>query len=199
MADNAIAKKSFGEKINAVKLGINAKATGNAMNRYTYFELSDIVVQISTLEDKYGLYSLFHCEEGNPWKASLTVYDCDSDKSHTITLPMVEAGVKMASPIQNMGAAVTYCRRYLYMAMYNIAEADIVEQAEKVIDYSRDPRNGKPFSKMNLQQLIAIRDGMTNSDTPDKYVGYLKEVNQLILALEQSQEVKPQAININEV
>lgn len=96
----------------------------NSYAGYTYFELGDFLPKIAEIECEIGLLSVvtFGTEE-----CTLTVYNTDDGKEAECIVfktPMETANVKGCQAIQNLGAAQTYIRRYLYNTAYEIVECD---------------------------------------------------------------------------
>ena len=87
-------KMNIYEKINEVKLklqNLNLKKSGkNKFSNYDYFELQDFLPSILELCKEQKIYTQvsFNKEE-----ASLTIFDCESDKLVVITSPMADATV----------------------------------------------------------------------------------------------------------
>lgn len=105
---------------------LNMKKGGkNAFAKYDYYELGDILPNINAVMDKLGLCSVvsFTAET-----ATLRIINTEKpDEMIEITSPMSEAALKGCHPVQNVGACETYQRRYLYMAAFEIVEADVLD------------------------------------------------------------------------
>ncbi len=112
------------EKLAVVRLELQQKAPAksgkNTFSNYDYYELADFLPAVTELMQKYKLIGLFGMDVEN---AMLRIVDCEKpDDAQVFTLPVREATLKGAHPIQNLGAMVTYMRRYLWMvAMYRFA------------------------------------------------------------------------------
>ena len=112
------------------------KKTGhNKFAGYYYFELGDFLPDVQQIFNNIGLcgYISYDAEI-----ASLTIVDLEDNSSIVITSPMVEANLKGAHPIQNLGAVETYTRRYLWVTAMEIVEHDALDSSapikeEKVI------------------------------------------------------------------
>ena len=101
------------------------KSGANTFTNYRYFELGDFMPHINRIFDELGLcgYVSFHKEE-----AILQIVDVDAPETNSIviTSPMADATLKGAHPIQNLGAAETYQRRYLWItALEKIGRAHV--------------------------------------------------------------------------
>lgn len=105
------------QKLNLKKSGKN-KFTGN-----TYYELGDFEPQLNRLCDEQGIMPLFTLKKEI---AVLRVINVDKpEESVTFFIPSIEAEVKGALGIQNLGAQITYLRRYLLMIAFEISESDM--------------------------------------------------------------------------
>lgn len=123
------AKKGLFEKIQNVRVKLQAmdiKKSGKMGGRdeKLYLELADFVTPLNKLmlEERFTAIATFTNET-----ATLTAYDFDSDQTYTISSPMREAKVPSCNEMQNLGAVETYQRRYLYMAMFDVVESDLLD------------------------------------------------------------------------
>lgn len=114
------------EKISNIKNEISQaelKKTGvNKFSGFTYYELADFLPTIIALCLKYKIctYTSYNNE-----LATLTVINAEKPEEQiTISSPMKELELKGCNPIQALGGVETYSRRYLYLAMFDIVEAD---------------------------------------------------------------------------
>ena len=110
---------------------LEAPVKKSGVNRYAefkYFELEDIVPVAMGIFTDLGLLII---ESVTFEKVSATIVNIDKPEE-TIVFeapakdPRIEDGTKM-SAIQGLGAYVTYQRRYLYMLVLDIVEADPVD------------------------------------------------------------------------
>jgi len=111
-----------------VKLqSIEMKKSGlNKFAGYSYFELGDFIPHVQTIFNELGLCGVVSFDTDH---ASLTITDVDDGKVIVIHSPMAEANLKGAHPIQNLGAVLSYQRRYLWMAAMELVEGDAVDSA----------------------------------------------------------------------
>ena len=114
------------EKITNIKLEISKaelKKSGlNKFSGFTYYELADFLPLIINLCNKYKVctYTSYNNE-----LATLTVINAEKPEEQiSISSPMKELELKGCNPIQALGGVETYSRRYLYLAMFDIVEAD---------------------------------------------------------------------------
>jgi hypothetical protein len=111
------------------------KSGHNKFAGYQYFELGDFLPQINEIFHGQGLCGVISYTKDY---ADLTITDVDDGTFITISSPMVEANLKGAHAIQNLGAVETYQRRYLWMTAMEIVEHDALDSSapikeEKVI------------------------------------------------------------------
>jgi len=114
-----------------VKLqSIQMKKSGlNKFAGYSYFELGDFIPHVQTIFNEIGLCGVvsFSTEY-----AQLCITDVEDGTVVVITSPMAEANLKGAHPIQNLGATLSYQRRYLWMAALELVEGDAIDSAPPV-------------------------------------------------------------------
>ena len=114
-------------KARATFLGANAKKSGKNMTlAFKYFELDDIVPIATKIFEEIGLISVVNFTADT---ATLTIVNTENgDESITFTAPMViSEGNKAVTPVQALGATITYFRRYLYMMALDICEPDEID------------------------------------------------------------------------
>ena len=114
-----------------VKLqSVDMKKSGlNKFAGYSYFELGDFIPHVQTIFNDLGLCGVVTF---NTEYAQLCITDTDDGTVIVITTPMAEANLKGAHPIQNLGAVLSYQRRYLWMAAMELVEGDAVDSAPPV-------------------------------------------------------------------
>jgi hypothetical protein len=109
------------------------KTGNNAYTKYDYFELGDFLPEINRLAEELGFLPVVSFEGNLPageGTVKLTVYDTETEELLVWTLPFVMPELKGGHTIQNLGAAQTYYRRYLYMMAFEISEADAIDGSE---------------------------------------------------------------------
>lgn len=114
----ALARKRFKE----LKV---RKGGRNEFQKYSYFELTDILNAVTDINEELKLCTV---ELVDSEKATLRIVDAESPKdSCDFTVPMSEANLKGCHPVQSLGAVITYLRRYLYQNAYSVAEPDQID------------------------------------------------------------------------
>ena len=114
-------------KARANFLGANAKKSGKNMTlAFKYFELDDIVPIATKIFEEIGLISVVNFTADT---ATLTIVNTEKgEESIAFTAPMViSEGNKAVTPVQALGATITYFRRYLYMMALDICEPDEID------------------------------------------------------------------------
>ena len=114
-------------KARANFLAANAKKSGKNMTlAFKYFELDDIVPIATKIFEEIGLISVVNFDKD---VASLTIVNTEKgDECIGFTAPMiVSEGNKAVTPVQALGATITYYRRYLYMMALDICEPDEID------------------------------------------------------------------------
>ena len=134
------------------------KSGKNTYAGYQYFELGDFLPQINAIFNANGLCGVISYDSEI---ASLTITDVDDGTNIVITSPMVEANLKGAHPIQNLGAVETYQRRYLWMTAMEIVEHDALDSSapikEKVIiTPTQGATENIPIEELRYLEELAI-------------------------------------------
>ena len=111
------------------------KTGHNKFAGYTYFELGDFLPTVQQIFSDLGLCgcitflpSVTEDETGIKGDiAILRVTDIDDDKSIDFSCPMAMASLKGCHEVQNLGASMTYIRRYLWVNALEIVEHDVLD------------------------------------------------------------------------
>jgi hypothetical protein len=146
------------------------KSGHNKFAGYQYFELGDFLPQINEIFHGHGLCGVISYDSEY---ASLTITDVDDGTNIVITSPMVEANLKGAHAIQNLGAVETYQRRYLWMTAMEIVEHDALDSS----------------APLKEQVIITPTQGAMDSLPEDEQI-YLKELAMDLIALCDKEEPK---------
>ncbi len=146
-------KMNLFEKLQNVRIELansNLKMTGkNSFAKYEYFELADFTKTLNELMLKYRMTAIpsFTSET-----ASLTAINFDNtEERFTITSPFSKADLKGCHDVQMVGAVETYQRRYLYQAMFDIAENDSLNATQgQPVKKVEKPKNELPFPEQGV-------------------------------------------------
>jgi hypothetical protein len=143
----------------------NVKKSGeNKFQGYKYFELSDILNAVTDINESIGLATV---ETVTTEKATLTVVNATKpEETIVFEVPMSTAELKGCHPVQQLGAAITYIRRYLYQNAYSVSEPDQLDSGKQ------EMRERKPApQKFAPPQKKPV----------DKYIEFVRWVEQLQL------------------
>lgn len=102
------------------------KSGRNNHAKYDYFELADFLPTVQMLLHKHGLCGVmtFTAET-----ATLRIIEMAAAGDYVIfSCPMSTAKLPACHEVQNLGAVITYIRRYLYTVAMEIVEHDAIEQ-----------------------------------------------------------------------
>lgn len=147
------------------------KKTGlNKYSNYKYFELGDFLPHINEICDELGLYTEF---KYGVEEAFLYVIDCDNpDIKRDWSTPVKIPALKGCTDIQAIGGSQTFARRYLYMMAFEIAETDLVDNAE--IDEDKQEAEKKIGTvHLNVMKKL-IEETETEINSFLKYAGVTK-------------------------
>lgn len=119
------------EKIQTIKCELAAeglkKGGDNAYSGYKYFELADFLPQLNMI---CAAHNVSHAitASADLTQMVLTVRDTEKpDSCLEYRIPLSTANLKASHPVQNLGAVITYSRRYLLMMAFDIVQADTLE------------------------------------------------------------------------
>lgn len=142
------------------------KSGHNKFAGYQYFELGDFLPQINEIFYNKGLCGVISYTKDY---ADLTITDVDDGTSISISSPMVEANLKGAHAIQNLGAVETYQRRYLWMTAMEIVEHDALDSSPPIREEKQAP-------------VITPTQGATDNIPPEE-LQYLQEMAVDLIAM----------------
>lgn len=156
MEEQAMPKTLYG-KLKQIKVElrkvINTKSGYNTHSKFKYYQLEDFLPQILEAFSKYNIYNEYSIDtdleiveertdfdgDGTPHKsvtkrpveyAYLYLKNLDNEDDEMVyRLKTAEASVYGAAAIQNLGAKITYMKRYIYMSLLDIVEPDAVDAA----------------------------------------------------------------------
>ena len=179
-----------------LKAGV--KKTG--VNRYAefkYFTLEDI---IPIKQEIFNQVGLMDCISFGTEVATLTLTNIDYPEEFIEFMsPLREDESLIKNPIQKLGAIETYVRRYLYLLMLDIVEADTVDAvSDKPVDENNKPapttkKSNRPATteereetkkelineggEATATQIKAIKNGLKKlRDKDEKYEDYIKGI-----------------------
>lgn len=148
---------------------ISLKKSGhNKFAGYTYFELGDFLPTINQIFSRIGLCGIVSFTATD---ATLRIIDTDTGNSDAFfTCPMASAQLKGCHDVQNLGASITYLRRYLYVTALEIVEHDALDattgkgekqsaktQSKATLE-TFDPDEQKFLKEMAMEVLACLPD-----------------------------------------
>ena len=127
------------------------KSGKNMSLSFKYFELDDIVPVATKIFQEVGLIALVSFSSDS---AALDVVNTDdgNDRACFIAPLVVSEGNKAVTPVQAMGATITYYRRYLYMMALDICEPDSIDPDTNVAP-TTTPKPAAPVTPEKRQEV----------------------------------------------
>ncbi len=122
------------------------KSGQNKFAGYSYYELADILPVVNKLaqEMKFAVAVAYENESG-VWE--LHFIDSENGEKITFTAPHSTAQLKGCHEVQNLGAVMTYIKRYLYQNAFEIVEADALDSTMNPNDPRQAPKEVEPDYK----------------------------------------------------
>lgn len=116
------------------------KKTGeNRFSKYNYYTLDDLLPTLTQFLHDQKLVTSF---EMNADEAIYRVINAEKpDEEIVFTCPTVMAEMKGSSKIQELGATLSYCHRYLVLLAFSICEVEWVEMDREAQDKEKAERN----------------------------------------------------------
>jgi hypothetical protein len=191
-------------------LSVEMKKSGqNKFAGYSYFELGDFIPHVQTIFNDLGLCGVVSFTHSH---AELTITDVEDGTVIVVSTPMAEANLKGAHPIQNLGAVLSYQRRYLWMAAMELVEGDAIDsappvEAPKPVATQTPAPAPKPAQKPVKQRPDPIPpqhvepDAWTiiidAPDNPEAWVDMMVAANNLKISLATSAEQLKEMFQVN--
>jgi len=184
------------------------KSGKNKFANYDYFELQDFLPTVQTIFGDTGLAAVFRCDAD---MASLTIYDSENPESNIVfTAPMAAAELKGCHPVQNLGASISYLRRYLYVNALEIVEHDALDATTGSPSVAPKPtpkpaEAPKPAAKpaeAPAKTANGVAIGVINAPTapegdPQAWLEVVKEASLVALGFAESQQDVMQLFKLN--
>jgi hypothetical protein len=123
------------------------KSGFNPFAKYHYFELGDFLPTVQKICNDVGIcgHITFYTDI-----AVLSITDLDdANQFIEFKCPMSSAALKGCHEVQNMGAVLTYIRRYLWVNAFEIVEHDSLD-AIKPIEKAEEVKEVKKVSEAEL-------------------------------------------------
>lgn len=160
----SILKKIAEARVKLQETKIN-KSGVNKFANFTYYELSDFLPTLNKINLELGICTKFEIIGNN---ACLTVFDVDKQEDNIIfTVPYVSSKMKGATEIQELGATITYLRRYLFLVAFEITDGEVVDAQPLQEQPKSKVEDKKPFDKKKAEKCILELIG-DNTDLLEK-------------------------------
>ncbi len=160
------------------------KSGRNEFSKYDYYELSDYMPHIVSINEEVGLCSIVTFSDvKNGEIGILTLIDIENTETTLqFTMKLKDISLKACNAMQNEGAKHTFARRYLYIDAYELSESDpseVAEQAEANTKTEEDLKKEKDKAIAELKTNCK-KAGFTIMQVIDKYnAQYEKSVETL--------------------
>lgn len=166
------------------------KAGVNRHIEFMYFTLPDIVPVVLELQSKYSFIINMRVDEtplGNALFIADVVNLADTNDVISFTAPFVvpdsAISVKTGNPIttktQNVGSAITYMRRYLYMMIFDIVEMDFLDETSGKPELE-NKRPATAETKREVQEKLADKAGLAPKTLITSLTKKLKELKDAV-------------------
>lgn len=155
-------KSIYGKLLAARTMFLESSMEKSGINPYAefkYFELKDIVPVATEIFNKLNCVFVISFPDN---KAVGTLVNLD-DATQTITVEfekrsLLEPAKLRMNEVQGLGAEITYMRRYLYMLLFDIVEADKLDSGTV---NEKKPENTKPATPQKREE---IKETLTDAD-----------------------------------
>lgn len=143
-----------------------AKKTGKNLHaEFMYFELADIVPIAAPIFAKYGLLLMPTFLDGNAVAVVVNTEKPDEHIKFSIPLQFIaEPGKFRMNEVQGVGAVVTYYRRYLYMIVLDLVEADSLDSTSGNKFDDEDDAPAPKKKPATTAERTEIKNTLTNAD-----------------------------------
>lgn len=147
----SILKKIAEARVKLQDTKIN-KSGENKFAKFKYYELADFLPTLNKINLELGICTRFEIVENN---ACLTVFDIDKQEDNiTFTIPYVSSELKGVTKIQELGATITYLRRYLFLVAFEITDGEVVDAQPLQEQPKPKSEEKKPFDKKKAEKCI---------------------------------------------
>ena len=178
------------KKLQSVRVelhGMKLEKTGKN-NGKLFFEMGDFLPSAIVLFEKHGLCGV--CSF-TPEFATLTIHSTDDDAPPiVITSPFGSCDLKAMHVVQNIGATVTYQRRYLWMTALDIIEHDGIDATAfdefDIAPYVTQMESAKTLVELNAahKALVVAANGALDKATEKAVAQKKNELAKALAALE---------------
>ncbi len=155
------------------------KSGKNKFAGYEYFELADFLPAIQKICNEVGLCGVVSFTEH---MAYLQINDTEDGTSIMFSSPMSSAALKGCHDVQNLGAVISYLRRYLWVNAFEIVEHDALDATTGKEEPSKKPlaievKNTKTKTTQGWEMIVP-----DNEDT-QAWLDSVKTCSDMLLQL----------------
>ena len=148
------------------------KKTGyNKFAGYSYFELPDFIPDVIGLCRELKITPVFKVKNGN---ANLKFINTEAPEENvTFKAPFGGCQLKGCHEAQNVGASITYMRRYLWGMALEMVENDAIDCSEPVKNEKQKSYSNAPA--IDVEKVKNAMQKAGNIETLDKYMASVNE------------------------
>lgn len=166
------------------------KSGKNLHAEFTYFELVDIVPMAEALFAQNGLLMLTSFLGSEAAVATMVNID-NPEETITFSIPLqliAEPAKFRMNEVQGMGAAVTYYRRYLYMLVLDLVEADAIDglapkseddDAPAPVALKKSSKPVTPAERKDIKEELTSNEGQASEDQVETLKALLKKLMEM--------------------
>jgi hypothetical protein len=174
-----------------------AKDGNNEFKGFKYFKPDDIAQAINPLLKKHSIIILFDLpfnKVKEMYEGKLTIKSTEAGENsgeaiYQFDIPLTS--VAAASPAQNAGATLTYCKRYMIMSAFNIADNQADPDADKAMADSQKTKTFKALveNAKKATNAVKLKEAVGKMEkskgyTPEQKKEYIDAANETIKRLE---------------
>lgn len=165
--DKTISTGARLQKVRAELMEAQIKKTGkNGHMNYDYLQLEDFLPELVKSCNKHGIYDVISFDiQRNLATIKIINVDNPYDKVDDFNIPLMMS-TNNKQPVQNIGATITYYRRYLYQLAFNIVVNDEIDSDNQAQNNLQQQNNG------NINKLIEM---ISSRLEPNQINGLLKQ------------------------
>jgi hypothetical protein len=179
---------------NELRIG---KDGNNEFKSFRYFKPDDIAQAINPLLKKHKIIIFFDMpfnKAKEMYEGKLTIASTETgadagNATYQFDIPLTS--VAAASPAQNAGATLTYCKRYMIMSAFNIADNQADPDADKTMADSQKTKTfmalvenaKKATNAVKLKEAVGKME-KSKGYTPEQKKEYIDAANETIKRLE---------------
>lgn len=163
------------------------KSGHNKFAGYHYFELGDFMPAIQLICEEVGICGTITFKD----IPTLVITDSDKiDDQIIFNCPMATAALKGCHDVQNLGAVITYIRRYLWQIAFEIVESDALDATTGSPDKGKPevvkPNPSRPTPPTQEEIVLRFRTKLQTMETITDLEKFIKDSQPFISKLSSS-------------